>query len=107
MSDISDDEQAERQSRLLAQGELASSNGLPLTDIDHDEVAVEGGVEGVIDTVESKKQKQEPVTWRSLPHRRQLVILTLARLSEPLVQTSLQVSVPFPIEEIFFTRGDC
>jgi hypothetical protein len=108
MSDISDDERAERQSRLLAHGEPASSNGLPLADIDHDEVAVEGGVGRVIETMESKKEKQEPVTWRSLPHRRQLIILTLARLSEPLVQTSLQVSVPFPIEErFFFTRSDC
>lgn len=44
----------------------------------------------------SLEQKQaenvEPVTWKSLPKRSQLVILTLARLSEPLVQTSLQVS---------------
>jgi hypothetical protein len=31
------------------------------------------------------------VAWRDLPRRDQLLILTLARLSEPLVQTSLQV----------------
>lgn len=37
--------------------------------------------------------KEAPVTWRSLPHRRQLMILTIARLSEPLVQTSLQVRI--------------
>jgi hypothetical protein len=30
-----------------------------------------------------------PVTWRSLPRKGQLAILTLARLSEPLTQTSL------------------
>lgn len=36
--------------------------------------------------------RSEPVAWRDLPHRQQLVIITLARLSEPLVQTSLQVS---------------
>lgn len=30
------------------------------------------------------------MTWRSLPRKDQLVILTLARLSEPLTQTSLQ-----------------
>jgi hypothetical protein len=61
------------------------SNGTRL----REEAATEGGVGGV-DVTEDEK-KEEPVTWRSLPHRRQLIILTLARLSEPLVQTSLQV----------------
>ncbi|CZR59841.1 related to E.coli tetracycline resistance protein TCR1 [Phialocephala subalpina] len=37
-----------------------------------------------------RKKKEEPVTWSSLPHKSQLAILTLARLSEPLVQTSLR-----------------
>lgn len=32
----------------------------------------------------------EPVTWRSLPKKSQVAILTFARLSEPLTQTSLQ-----------------
>lgn len=40
---------------------------------------------------EGKKEAEEKVTWMSLPHKRQLAILTIARLSEPLVQTSLQV----------------
>jgi hypothetical protein len=39
------------------------------------------------------KKKDEPVTWSSLPHKSQLAILTIARLSEPLVQTSLRVSI--------------
>ncbi|KAG4217755.1 hypothetical protein PC116_g33765, partial [Phytophthora cactorum] len=30
------------------------------------------------------------VAWRDLPKKKQLVVITLARLSEPLVQTSLQ-----------------
>lgn len=34
--------------------------------------------------------KDDPVTWRSLPHKRQLAILVAARLSEPLVQSSLR-----------------
>jgi len=36
---------------------------------------------------------QDPgvVSWRGLPRKDQLVVITLARLSEPLVQTSLQV----------------
>ena len=37
-----------------------------------------------------EKKKKEVVTWMSLPHKRQLAVLTVARLSEPLVQTSLQ-----------------
>lgn len=32
----------------------------------------------------------KPVAWRDLPQKKQLAIITLARLSEPLVQTSLQ-----------------
>ncbi|KAL4867320.1 hypothetical protein BDV12DRAFT_186733 [Aspergillus spectabilis] len=33
---------------------------------------------------------EKPVTWYSLPNKGQLAILTIARLSEPLTQTSLQ-----------------
>lgn len=36
-------------------------------------------------------KRTKPVAWRELPRKDQLLILTLARLSEPLVQTSLQV----------------
>ena len=36
------------------------------------------------------KNKAGPVAWRDLPNKSQLAILTLARLSEPLTQTSLQ-----------------
>jgi hypothetical protein len=35
-------------------------------------------------------EKPKPVSWKSLPRKDQLFILTLARLSEPLTQTSLQ-----------------
>ncbi|OKP00472.1 hypothetical protein PENSUB_7929 [Penicillium subrubescens] len=35
-------------------------------------------------------QEEKPVTWSSLPKKGQLAILTFARLSEPLTQTSLQ-----------------
>ncbi|KAK0385004.1 hypothetical protein NLU13_7482 [Sarocladium strictum] len=35
-------------------------------------------------------KRTKPVAWRELPRKDQLLILTLARLSEPLVQTSLQ-----------------
>ncbi|KAK6599828.1 major facilitator superfamily transporter [Botrytis cinerea] len=38
----------------------------------------------------TEPEKEGPVAWGSLPHKRQLAILTCARLSEPLVQTSLR-----------------
>lgn len=38
----------------------------------------------------SKPDKPGPVAWRDLPEKSQLAILTLARLSEPVTQTSLQ-----------------
>jgi hypothetical protein len=37
-----------------------------------------------------EKKREEVITWMSLPHKKQLAVLTLARLSEPLVQSSLQ-----------------
>jgi hypothetical protein len=43
-----------------------------------------------LETSKQKKRKEEVVTWTSLPHKRQLAVLTAARLSEPLVQSSLQ-----------------
>ncbi|PLB39815.1 putative MFS multidrug transporter [Aspergillus candidus] len=38
----------------------------------------------------SSTKSEKPVTWRTLPKKGQLAILTFARLSEPLTQTSLQ-----------------
>ncbi|GKT49039.1 uncharacterized protein ColSpa_09220 [Colletotrichum spaethianum] len=37
-----------------------------------------------------KPDKPKPVAWRDLPKKQQLMVITLTRLSEPLVQTSLQ-----------------
>ncbi|ROV89050.1 hypothetical protein VSDG_08739 [Cytospora chrysosperma] len=37
-----------------------------------------------------KPRKNEKVSWKDLPHKQQLLVITLTRLSEPLVQTSLQ-----------------
>ena len=95
MNNDSDDKHQERHSRPLPTGEPVSGNGTHLVAIDRDGVAVEGGAGGTTsptEPAELEKEKGEPVTWASLPHRTQLIILTLARLSEPLVQTSLQVS---------------
>lgn len=41
------------------------------------------------DTEDLDTSREKPVSWRSLPRKDQLLVLTLARLSEPLTQTSL------------------
>jgi hypothetical protein len=38
------------------------------------------------------EDRPKVVAWRDLPRKDQLAVITLSRLSEPLVQTSLQVS---------------
>jgi MFS family permease len=43
----------------------------------------------VDDTEIAEAAKERPVSWRSLPRKDQLFVLTLARLAEPLTQTSL------------------
>ena len=82
---------SKREAREDSSGEeeRISSNGDRLVAIDL-EVEAEGGVpaSGEDPVV---NEKDEPVTWMSLPHKRQLLVLGLSRLSEPLVQTSLQV----------------
>lgn len=40
----------------------------------------------------SRKKQQKVAAWKDLPKKKQLVVITMTRLSEPLVQTSLQVS---------------
>jgi len=85
-----DSKSAERAARDDSR-ERRSSDGDRLAAIDLDEVETEGGVaEEKEDPVVN--EKEEAVTWMSLPHKSQLAVLTLSRLSEPLVQTSLQVS---------------
>ncbi|CAI7653127.1 unnamed protein product [Penicillium glandicola] len=64
---------------LISNHRRFSSTGDDDGDHDHD---------GVLGAVAEDEQK--PVTWSSLPKKGQLAILTLARLSEPLTQTSLQ-----------------
>jgi hypothetical protein len=41
------------------------------------------------DTEIAEAAKEKPILWRSLPRKDQLFVLALARLSEPLTQTSL------------------
>ncbi|KAJ6104566.1 hypothetical protein N7523_010886 [Penicillium sp. IBT 18751x] len=72
-----------RQTRLGSTPLLINHRRFPsadedLSDDDHD---------GVLDHTQ---EQEKPVTWMSLPKKGQLAILTFARLSEPLTQTSLQ-----------------
>lgn len=39
---------------------------------------------------EQKKAGSRAVAWKDLPQKQQLLVIVLTRLSEPLVQTSLQ-----------------
>ena len=78
----SDDEE-HASARLLKNdgpSEPTSTAKAAITDEDDDsESAIDKG----------KLTDEKPVTWKSLPKKSQLAILTLARLSEPLTQTSL------------------
>lgn len=42
--------------------------------------------------------KPAPVSWRDLPRKDQLLILTLVRLAEPIVQTSISAYIYFQLE---------
>ena len=47
---------------------------------------------------ESAKPKEAPVTWMSLPRKGQLFLLMMARISEPLTQTSLQAYMYYQLK---------
>lgn len=66
----------------------------------HDRNSTEEQSEG-----HNEKEKRI-VTWRSLPHKGQLAVLTLARLSEPLVQTSLQSYMFYQLKSFDTTLPD-
>jgi hypothetical protein len=50
--------------------------------------------------------KEPPVTWRSLPRKGQLAILTFARLSEPFTQTSLTAYLFYQLKSFDHTLPD-
>lgn len=66
-------EQGRRSRDLLINTTVQAGTGLPHVD----------------DTEQAEATKEKPVSWRALPRKDQLFVLTLARLSEPLTQTSL------------------
>lgn len=54
----------------------------------------------------AKATKEKPVSWRSLPRKDQLLVLMLARLSEPLTQTSLGAYLYYQLESFDPTLPD-
>ncbi len=54
----------------------------------------------------SPPAKEGPVRWRDLPRKGQLAILTLARLSEPITQTSLQAYMFYQLKSFDPTLPD-
>lgn len=66
------------------------SNARRLSFIDEDQTQAQPEI--------PKKERAGPIGWMELPQKRQLAILTVARLSEPLVQTSLQSYMFFQLK---------
>lgn len=54
----------------------------------------------------TEKQEKKPVSWSELPRKGQLTILTLARLSEPLTQTSLQSYMFYQLKSFRNASGE-
>lgn len=52
------------------------------------------------------KENEGPVSWMSLPRKDQLTLLTLARLSEPLTQTSLQTYMFYQLRSFDTSLSD-
>jgi hypothetical protein len=74
------------QTRRLGPAPLLT-NHRRIPSADEDVSDDENDHDGVLDRMPTE---EKPVTWMSLPKKGQLAILTFARLSEPLTQTSLQ-----------------
>lgn len=70
----------EEDSRSSSEHSLSSDTVLPLID------------------GEPEPGPEKPIGWLDLPRKDQLIILTIARLSEPLVQTSLQAYIFYQLK---------
>jgi hypothetical protein len=62
----------------------------PSSDLEHnDETRLRREEEAAGDAI-TPRSGRRTASWRDLPRKDQLLVITLARLSEPLVQTSIQ-----------------
>ncbi|TKA67611.1 hypothetical protein B0A49_09265 [Cryomyces minteri] len=89
---------------LLARHDVARvppTAGVAIPQIEEDE-----GPVATIPPPLASAEKESPVTWRSLPRKDQLAILTFARLSEPLTQTSLQAYMFYQLKSFNPSASD-
>lgn len=94
--DSLEDESETEVTRLLG-SEEAPGGGREASHLPRHQVVDDGQAATVAQTPaeprpgnEPQKEKKQTVSWKDLPRKTQLVVITLTRLSEPLVQTSLQ-----------------
>ncbi len=83
----SDSDEHEPGDEITVNAQLRSS-------IDRDSVSSheeDDALPSPIASSEAQSDSRRPVAWSELPRKDQLFIITMARMSEPLVQTSLQV----------------
>lgn len=105
LSDVSLERRSGAGSRALGDGHK-DDGGQDLTLVTAPPAAAGDDVEsGAGSTADDRRRerrrnaakKNKVVSWMDLPKKKQLIVITMTRLSEPLVQTSLQVShVPIP-----------
>lgn len=94
------------------QGSKTNSKGFCRRERHQQDLLIETNVESsaeppyVDETETVEATKEEPVTWRSLPRKDQLLVLTLARLSEPLTQTSLGSYIYYQLQSFDPTLPD-
>ncbi|KAL6709845.1 hypothetical protein ACN47E_000630 [Coniothyrium glycines] len=60
----------------------------------------------VDDSEQTEATKEKPISWKALPRKDQLFVLTLARLSEPLTQTSLGSYLFYQLRSFDTTLSD-
>lgn len=67
-----------------------SSSGVATASPSPTSLDASGGTPAGAGKPAEEKKPKEVIAWRDLPRKKQLIVITLTRLSEPLVQTSLQ-----------------
>ena len=86
---------------------IAEYQRFPSVDEDEQQDAGDAGSNnGDSNQTDRTTDDSKPVTWASLPKKGQLTILTLARLSEPLTQTSLQSYIFYQLKSFDSSLSD-
>ena len=97
-----DDDEANSSSRLLGDSDEPEStrSALELPSLEEENETSSSAISA------ARREKEPPVTWRSLPRKGQLAILTFARLSEPFTQTSLTSYLFYQLKSFDSTLPD-